>query len=65
MEEKCASDVICFASFLPAILASKIGGNEYLELLLSTTEKLKESPYTQVLAELIIWNFPETFSSCH
>jgi protein disulfide-isomerase A6 len=51
MEEKCGSAAICFVAFLPDILDSKAEGrNKYLEIMLSTAEKFKRSPYSYVWA---------------
>lgn len=48
MEEKCGPAAICFVAFLPDILDSKAEGrNNYLEIMLSVTEKFKRSPYRQ------------------
>ncbi|XP_058220147.1 protein disulfide isomerase-like 2-3 [Rhododendron vialii] len=51
MEEKCGSAAICFVAFLPDILDSKAEGrNKYLQMMLSTAEKFKRSPYSYVWA---------------
>lgn len=46
MEENCGSAAICFVAFLPDILDSKAEGRtKYLQMMLSTAEKFKRSPY--------------------